>query len=418
MVNSSTIKGVNTHMIKPKTQDAIAKSLEKLKTEGNYRVFTDILRQRGDFPKAIWYGRYNIKQITNWCSNDYLGMGQHKVVLDAMHTVLDTAGAGSGGTRNISGTTHYHVALERELATLHDKTAALTFTSGYVANQSTLSVLGLILPNVHYISDAHNHNSMIVGIKSSKVPRTVWRHNNLEHLVEILDSLPNDAQPIIAMEGVYSMDGDKGCIADVCEIARRYGAMVYVDEVHAVGLYGARGAGVAEEQFCVDGVDIIQGTLAKAYGVQGGYIAAGRDLIDMVRSYAQGLIFSTSMAPVLCAGALASVKYVQDHPELRTRIMTIAESTRQHLKDAGLEVNPLSEGGHIVPVMVRDAKKCKAISDYLLNEKGIYVQPINFPTVPWGTERLRFTPTPNHTEADIYYLAESLKEAFSIVAQT
>jgi 5-aminolevulinate synthase len=416
MVNCQELSWLNTNiMIKPKTQDAIAASLEKLRTEGNYRVFTDILRQKGDFPRAIWYGRYNIKQITNWCSNDYLGMGQHKVVLDAMHTVLDTAGAGSGGTRNISGTTHYHVALESELAKLHDKTSALTFTSGYVANQSTLSVLGMILPNVHYISDAHNHNSMIVGIKSSKVPRTVWRHNDLAHLKEILQGLDQSCQPIIALEGVYSMDGDKGLVADVCEIARMYGAMVYVDEVHAVGLYGARGAGVAELQRCVDGVDIIQGTLAKAFGVQGGYIAAGRDLIDMVRSYAQGLIFSTSMSPVLCAGALASVKYVQDHPELRTKIMSVADATREHLKSAGMEVNPLSEGGHIVPVMVRDAKKTKSISDYLLDEKGIYVQPINYPTVQWGTERLRFTPTPNHTEADIYYLAESLKEAFNHV---
>jgi 5-aminolevulinate synthase len=401
-------------MIRPKTQDAISASLEKLKSEGNYRVFTDILRQKGDFPHAIWYGKYNIKQITNWCSNDYLGMGQHKVVIDAMHTVLDTAGAGSGGTRNISGTTHYHVALERELAQLHDKTSALTFTSGYVANQATLSVLGKLLPNVHYISDSENHNSMIVGIKSSKAPYTIWQHNNLTHLKEILAGLDEKVQPIIAMEGVYSMDGDKGLISDVCEIARLYSAMVYVDEVHAVGLYGARGAGVAEEQRCVDGVDIIQGTLAKGFGVQGGYIAAGRDLVDMVRSYAQGLIFSTSMSPVLCAGALASVKYVQDHPELRDKIMKVATATREHLKAAGLEVNPLSEGGHIVPVMVRDAKKCKEISDYLLNEKGIYVQPINYPTVAWGTERLRFTPTPNHTEADIYYLAESLKEAFDV----
>jgi 5-aminolevulinate synthase len=402
-------------MIKPKTQDAIAASLEKLRTEGNYRVFTDILRQKGDFPKAIWYGRYNIKQIVNWCSNDYLGMGQHKVVLDAMHTVLDTAGAGSGGTRNISGTTHYHVALETELAKLHDKTSALTFTSGYVANQSTLSVLGMILPNVHYISDAHNHNSMIVGIKSSKVPRTVWRHNDLAHLKEILQGLDPNCQPIIALEGVYSMDGDRGLVADVCEIARLHGAMVYVDEVHAVGLYGARGAGVAELQRCVDGVDIIQGTLAKAFGVQGGYIAASRDLIDMVRSYAQGLIFSTSMSPVLCAGALASVKYVQDHPELRTKIMSVADATREHLISAGMEINPLSAGGHIVPVMVRDAKRCKAISDHLLNEYGLYIQPINSPTVKWGTERLRVCPTPNHTEADIYYLAESLKEAFNVV---
>ncbi len=404
-------------MIKPKTQDAIAQSLEKLKTEGNYRVFTDILRQRGDFPHAIWYGKYNIKKITNWCSNDYLGMGQHKVVIDAMHTALDTAGAGAGGTRNISGTTHYHVALEHELARLHDKTSALTFTSGYVANQSTLAVLGLMLPNVHYISDSENHNSMIVGIKASKVPRTVWRHNDLDHLKEILESLDKTVQPIIAMEGVYSMDGDKGCVADVCEIARRYGAMVYVDEVHAVGLYGKRGAGIAEEQFCVDGVDIIQGTLAKAFGVQGGYIAGVRDLVDMVRSYANGFIFSTSMSPVLCAGALASVKYVQDHPCLREQIFKVADATREHLKVAGMEVNPLSEGGHIVPVMVRDAVKCKAISDWLLDEKSIYVQPINYPTVAWGTERLRFTPTPNHTEADIYYLAESLKEAFNVYGQ-
>jgi 5-aminolevulinate synthase len=399
-------------MIKPKTQDAIAQSLEKLKAEGNYRVFTDILRERGQFPKAMWYGKYNIKHITNWCSNDYLGMGQHKVVLDAMHTALDTTGAGSGGTRNISGTSHYHVALEHELAKLHDKTSALTFTSGYVANQSTLSVLGKMLPNVHYISDSENHNSMIVGIKSSKAPYTVWRHNDLTHLKEILDNLPPDCQPIIAMEGVYSMDGDKGLVSNVAEIARMHGAMVYVDEVHAVGLYGPRGAGIAEEQQCVDGVDIIQGTLGKAFGVMGGYIAGSRDLVDMVRSYAQGLIFSTSLSPVMCAGALASVKYVQDHHELRADIIRVATATRAHLKAIGLEVNPLSEGNHIVPVMVRDAKKCKAISDWLLEEKAIYVQPINYPTVPWGTERLRFTPTPNHTEADIYYLAESLKEAF------
>lgn len=402
-------------MIKPKTQDIIAQSLAKLKEEGNYRVFTDILRQRGDFPHAIWYGKYNIKKITNWCSNDYLGMGQHKVVIDAMHTTLDTAGAGAGGTRNISGTTHYHVALEQELAKLHDKTSALTFTSGYVANQATLSVLGRLISNVHYISDKHNHNSMIVGIKSSKVPRTIWRHNDLDHLVEILEGLDKTCQPIIALEGIYSMDGDRGLVSDVCEIARVYGAMVYVDEVHAVGLYGARGAGIAEEQKCVEGVDIIQGTLAKAFGVQGGYIAGSRDLVDMVRSYADGFIFSTSMSPVLCAGAMASVKYVQDHPELRTRIFQVAGNTREHLREVGLEINPLSEDGHIVPVMVRDAKKTKAISDWLIEERGIYLQPIGYPTVPVGTERLRACPTPNHTEADIYYLSKSLKEAFNVI---
>ena len=396
-------------MIKPKTQDAIAQSLESLKKEGNYRVFTDILRQRGDFPRAMYYGKYNIKTITNWCSNDYLGMGQHKVVIDAMHTALDTTGAGAGGTRNISGTTHYHVALEHELAKLHDKTSALTFTSGYVANQSTLSVLGKMIPNAHYISDSENHNSMIVGIKSSKAPYTVWRHNDLTHLRTILSELPDTVQPIIAMEGVYSMDGDKGCIADVCEIARMFGAMVYVDEVHAVGLYGPRGAGIAEEQFCVDGVDIIQGTLAKAFGVQGGYIAAGRDLVDMVRSYAQGFIFSTSMSPVLCAGAMASVKYVQDHPELRERIFQTAHLTREHLLTNGIDVL-VNDGSHIVPIMIRDAFRCKHVSDWLLEERAIYIQPIGYPTVPVGTERLRCTPTPNHTESDIDHLTRSLKE--------
>lgn len=396
-------------MIKPKTQDIIARSLESLKTDGNYRIFTDILRQRGDFPRAMYYGKYNIKSITNWCSNDYLGMGQHKVVIDAMHTALDTTGAGSGGTRNISGTTHYHIALEHELAKLHDKTSALTFTSGYVANQSTLGILGRMIPGAHFISDSHNHNSMIVGMKSSQAPVTVWQHNDLNQLREILSQLSSDTQPIIALEGVYSMDGDKGLVSDVCEIARMHGAMVYVDEVHAVGLYGNRGAGVAEEQFCVDGVDIVQGTLAKAFGVQGGYIAAGRDLIDMVRSYAQGFIFSTSMSPVLCAGAMASVKYVQDHPELRSKIFKVANQTAEHLQSNGVDV-AFVPGSHIVPIMIRDAKKCKQISDKLLDQYAIYIQPINYPTVPWGTERLRCTPTPNHTESDIDHLTRSLKE--------
>ena len=401
---------INTYiMIKPKTQDIIAKSLESLKTDGNYRVFTDILRQRGDFPRAMYYGKYNIKTITNWCSNDYLGMGQHKVVIDAMHTALDTTGAGAGGTRNISGTTHYHVALEHELAKLHDKTSALTFTSGYVANQSTLSVLGKMIPTAHFISDSNNHNSMIVGMRSSKAPIEVWRHNDLDHLKELLETLGSNKQVIIALEGVYSMDGDKGRIADVCELARMYGAMVYVDEVHAVGLYGSRGAGIAEEQFCVDGVDIIQGTLAKAYGVQGGYIAAGRDLVDMIRSYAQGFIFSTSMSPVLCAGAMASVKYVQDHPELRKKIFSVAQMTSEHLQKNGIDVL-VNEGSHIVPIMIRDAFRCKQVSDWLLEERAIYLQPINYPTVPRGTERLRCTPTPNHTESDIDYLTRSLKE--------
>lgn len=394
-------------MIKPKTQDAIAQSLEKLKSDGNYRVFTDILRERGQFPKAIYYGKYNIKHITNWCSNDYLGMAQHKVVLDAMHTALDTTGAGSGGTRNISGTTHYHVALEYELARLHDKTSALLFNSGYIANQSTLSVMGMLIPNAHFVSDSMNHNSMIVGIKSSKAPKTIWKHNDLKQLRDILETLDENTQPIIAMEGVYSMDGDRGKVLEVCDIARKYGAIVYVDEVHAVGLYGRRGAGIAEEQNCVDSVDIIQGTLGKAFGLQGGYIAGNRDLIDMIRSYANGFIFSTSLSPVICAGALASVRYVQDHPELRDKIFSVVNNTKEHLTRENFNVLPGDT--HIIPLMIGNAKLCKQMSDKLLDEYDIYLQPINSPTVPVGTERLRITPTPNHTEAMIYDLVNALK---------
>jgi 5-aminolevulinate synthase len=394
-------------MLKPRTQDAILQSLLKLKSEGNYRVFTDILRQRGQFPQAMYYGKYNIKQIINWCSNDYLGMAQHKVVIDAMHTALDTTGAGSGGTRNISGTTHYHVALEQELAKLHDKTSALVLNSGYVANQSTLSVLGRMIPGAHFISDSLNHNSMIVGISSSRAAKTIWRHNDLAHLQEILASLDDDAQPIIALEGVYSMDGDRGPVADVCDIARRYGAMVYVDEVHAVGLYGHRGGGIAEVQQCVDGVDIIQGTLGKAFGVQGGYVAGSRDLIDMIRSYADGFIFSTSLSPVVCAGALASVRYVQDHPDLRVKLFDVVDRCKERIKSAGLDA--LEGDTHIIPLMVRDAVRCKRMSDQLLEEHDIYLQPINSPTVPVGTERLRITPTPNHTEAMLDDLVGALK---------
>jgi 5-aminolevulinate synthase len=398
-------------MIKPQTQDAIAESLEKLKQDGNYRVFTDILRERGHFPKAIYYGKYNIKRITNWCSNDYLGMAQHKVVLDAMHTAIDTTGAGSGGTRNISGTTHYHVALEHELARLHDKTSALLFGSGYIANQSTLSVMGMLIPNVHFISDQWNHNSMIVGIKSSKANKTIWRHNDLDHLKEILESLDKDAQPVIALEGVYSMDGDKGKIAEVIELGRKYGAMIYVDEVHAVGLYGRRGGGIAEEQSCIDGVDIIQGTLGKAFGVQGGYIAGNRDLIDMIRSYANGFIFSTSPSPVLCAGALASVRYVQDHPEIREKMFEVVALVKEQLAQEQFHV--MQGDTHIVPVIIGNAAQCKRISDWLLDDHNLYLQPINSPTVPVGTERLRITPTPNHTESMIYELRDALKEVLS-----
>lgn len=399
-------------MLKPQTQDAISQSLEKLKSDGNYRIFTDIMREKGQFPQAIYYGRYGIKRIINWCSNDYLGMAQHKVVIDAMHTALDTVGAGSGGTRNISGTTHLHAALENELARLHDKTSGLLFTSGYVANQSTLNVMGKMIPNAHFISDSLNHNSMIVGIKSSRAPTTVWRHNDLSELKQILSQLDDKVQPIIALEGVYSMDGDKGFISDVCELSRKHGAMVYVDEVHAVGLYGKRGAGVSEEQHCIDGVDVVQGTLGKAFGIQGGYIAGGRDFVDMVRSYANGFIFSTSLSPVLCSGALASVRYVQDHPELRHQLFEVVDKTKEQLLQSGFNIIPGNT--HIVPILVGDAVRCKQVSDNLLNNHEIYIQPINSPTVPVGTERLRITPTPNHTAAMIYDLKQALEKELQV----
>jgi len=382
-----------------------------LKSNGKYRVFNDILRENGKFPQAIWYGPYNIKTITNWCSNDYLGMGQHKVVLDAMHTALDMTGAGSGGTRNIAGTSHYHVALEHELAGLHKKEKALLFSSAYVANEWSLIALAKIIPNIHYISDSKNHNSMIVGISHSKARKTVFKHNDLEMLEEILQTVQAAGDtPCIVFESVYSMDGDVSKMEEICDLADKYGAITYLDEVHAVGLYGDHGGGKAEKYGLQDRIDIINGTLGKAYGVQGGYIAADAIVVDAIRSIAAGFIFTTSMSPVTCAGALAAVKYLKEHDELRVQHQDRARKLKYRLQKAGLPV--MDSTTHIVPVLVGDAKRAKAMSDALLNDHNIYVQAINYPTVDVGTERLRFAPTPLHDDGMIEDLIQALKTVF------
>jgi 5-aminolevulinate synthase len=384
--------------------------IKDMKSNGKYRVFNDIIRERGDFPNAIWYGPYNIKTIVNWCSNDYLGMGQHKVVLDAMHTALDQTGSGSGGTRNIGGTSHYHVALEHELALLHNKARALLFSSAYVANEWTLIALSKIIPDIHFVSDSNNHNSLIVGMQHSRAPKTVFRHNDLDHLEEILCSVKLAGQtPCIVFESVYSMDGDVGDIRGICDLADKYGAITYIDEVHAVGLYGTHGGGKVEELGLESRIDIVNGTLGKAYGVQGGYIAADADVVDAVRSVAAGFIFTTSMSPVACAGALAAVKYLKDHNELREKHQERARKLKHRLNHNGIRVMECSTT-HIVPVLIGDAVKCKAVSDTLLNDYNIYVQPINAPTVDVGTERLRFAPTPYHDDGMVEELIIALKE--------
>ncbi len=387
--------------------------LTDLKASGKYRVFNDIVRERGDFPNAIWYGPYNIKNIVNWCSNDYLGMGQHKVVIDAMHTALDQTGSGSGGTRNIGGTSHYHVALEHELATLHNKPRSLLFSSAYVANEWALIALSKIIPNIHFVSDSKNHNSLIVGMSHSRAPKTVFKHNDLEQLEDILCSIKLAGQtPCIVFESVYSMDGDVGDIRGICDLADKYDAITYIDEVHAVGLYGEHGAGKLEELGLQDRVDIVNGTLGKAFGVQGGYIAADAEVVDAIRSVAAGFIFTTSMSPVACAGAMAAVKYLKEHNDLREKHQERARKLKHRLNHNGIHVMECSTT-HIVPVLIGDAKKCKAVSDTLLNEHNIYVQPINYPTVDVGTERLRFAPTPFHDDGMIEDLILALKSSFA-----
>ena len=379
---------------------AFEDALASIHGEGRYRVFVDLHRQRGKFPMATarFPDQSEEKEITVWCSNDYLGMGQDEDVIAAMHEAIDSFGAGSGGTRNISGTTRFHVDLEKELADLHSKTGSLLFTSGYVANEATLSTLGKILPDLIIYSDALNHASMIEGIRRSGCDRRIFRHNDLEHLRALMQNDPEDRPKLIAFESVYSMDGDIAPIEAICDLADEFKAITYLDEVHAVGLYGDEGAGVAQRDGVMDRIDIIEGTLAKAYGVMGGYIAGDATMVDAIRSMASGFIFTTSTCPVMAAGALRSVSKLRtdDGRELRKIHQAKAAMLKSKMKAAGLPVMPSET--HIVPLLVADPERCKALSDILLFDFDIYVQPINYPTVPKGTERLRFTPSPVHTE--------------------
>ncbi len=384
-------------------------AIERLHSEGRYRVFIDILRNKGAFPNARCFAGHNgPKPITVWCSNDYLAMGQHPDVIAAMEQALHDVGAGSGGTRNIGGNTHYHIELERELADLHGKDGALLFTSGYVSNDATLSTLAKLLPGCIIFSDELNHASMIAGIRNSGCEKQVWRHNDLAHLEELLAAADPTAPKLIAFESVYSMDGDVAPIHAICDLADAYNALTYIDEVHAVGMYGPRGGGISDREEAASRITIIEGTLGKAFGVMGGYIAADTRIIDCIRSYAPGFIFTTSLSPVLVAGALASVKHLKASSIEREGQQAAATMLKAMMREAGLPV--MDSVTHIVPLMVGDPVKAKKISDVLLAEYGVYVQPINYPTVPRGTERLRFTPGPSHTEEMMRELTQALVE--------
>ncbi len=390
-------------------QQIFDQAIERLHEEGRYRVFIEILRNKGSYPNARCFAGHNgPKPITVWCSNDYLAMGQHPKVVEAMEAALHDVGAGSGGTRNIGGNTHYHIELEYELADLHGKEGALLFTSGYVSNDATLSTLAKLLPGCVIFSDELNHASMIAGIRNSGCEKRVVRHNDLEHLEELLAAEPIETPKLIAFESVYSMDGDVAPVHAICDLAEKYNALTYVDEVHAVGMYGPRGGGITERDEAAHRIDIIEGTLGKAFGVMGGYIAADKKIIDCIRSYAPGFIFTTSLSPVLVAGVLAAVKHLKSSNEERDAQQAGAAMLKAMLKDAGLPLMPSTT--HIVPVMVGDPVRAKKISDILLAEYGVYVQPINFPTVPRGTERLRLTPGPAHTEAMMRELTAALVE--------
>lgn len=392
--------------------DQLDHALNRLHEEGRYRTFIDIERENGNFPHAMWRREDGTQTpISVWCGNDYLGMGQHPKVLAAMHEAIDATGAGSGGTRNISGTTVYHKRLEAELADLHGKESALLFTSAYIANDSTLSTLPKLFPGLIIYSDALNHASMIEGVRRNGGTKRIFRHNDVAHLRELLAADDPSTPKLIAFESVYSMDGDFGPIKEICDLADEFNALTYIDEVHAVGMYGPRGAGVAERDGLMHRIDIINGTLAKAYGVMGGYVAASHKMCDAVRSYAPGFIFTTSLPPAVAAGAAASVAHLKQDQELRERHQLQAKILKMRLKAAGLPI--IDHGSHIVPVIVGNPVHTKKLSDMLLSEFGIYVQPINFPTVPRGTERLRFTPSPVHGAQEIDKLVKAMDKLWS-----
>jgi 5-aminolevulinate synthase len=393
-------------------QDFFTSALERLQSEQRYRVFADIERLAGRFPDAVWHSPHGPKPITVWCSNDYLGMGQNRDVTRAMVETAWRMGAGAGGTRNISGTSHPMVELEAELADLHGKEAALVFTSGYVSNQTGISTLARLIPNCLILSDALNHNSMIEGVRQSGCDKAIFRHNDLGHLEQLLRAA-GPRPKLIVFESVYSMDGDIAPIHAICDLAERYGAMTYIDEVHAVGMYGPRGAGIAERDGAMERIDVIEGTLAKAFGVMGGYITAARAVVDAIRSFAPGFIFTSALPPAVAAAATASIRHLKRSGIERQLQMRQVARTKATLTGAGLPV--LDTPTHIVPVMVGDAEACKAASDRLLEKHGIYLQPINYPTVPRGTERLRITPTPFHSDKDISTLAEALIEVWSVL---
>jgi 5-aminolevulinate synthase len=393
-------------------ESQIDQAIQRLHDEGRYRTFIDIERRQGAYPHAIWRRPDGTERpVTVWCGNDYLGMGQHPVVLAAMHEALDATGAGSGGTRNISGTTVYHKRLEAELADLHGKESALLFTSAYIANDATLSTLPKLLPGLIIYSDALNHASMIEGVRRNGGAKRIFRHNDVAHLRELLEADDPATPKLIAFESVYSMDGDFGPIEEILDLADEFGALTYIDEVHAVGMYGPRGAGVAERDGLMHRIDIINGTLAKAFGVMGGYIASSAKLCDAIRSYAPGFIFTTSLPPAVAAGAAASVRHLKTDQALRDRHQTQAKILKLRLKGLGLPL--IDHGSHIVPVIVGDPKHTKLLSDMLLEDFGIYVQPINFPTVPRGTERLRFTPSPVHGPKEIDSLVTAMDKLWA-----
>jgi len=389
-------------------------ALASLHEEGRYRVFTDLARRAGQFPRAIDYSTTPHREITVWCSNDYLGIGQNQDVMDAMKTAIDDMGTGAGGTRNISGTHHMIVELENELCDLHDKPAALVFTSGYISNEATISTLAKLLPNCLILSDELNHASMIEGVRQSGCSKLIWRHNDMAHLESLLADAEPDRPKLIVFESVYSMDGDVAPIEQICDLAEKYGALTYLDEVHAVGMYGQRGGGIAERDNLMHRIDVIEGTLAKAFGVMGGYITGNRNLVDAIRSFAPGFIFTTSLPPAIAAGAIKSVQLIKQSnfgQDLRLRHQERAQTLKDKLAQAGLPVLPTQT--HIVPLMVGDPLLCKAASDRLLNEHNIYIQPINYPTVPRGAERLRITPTPLHDDAMIDALVSAVSEVWA-----